>query len=75
VVIALCTGPSDERREDWAVGAGPLKPQNGSHRLSACRDRSCLPSCQAYREGREDGYQNGFDDGFTAGTAAAQDGK
>jgi hypothetical protein len=71
--------PIPARLLAWAVsgnGQGPVKPQNGSHRPSACRDGSCLrPLCAAYREGREDGYQDGFDDGFGAGVAAAQDGK
>lgn len=59
-----------------AVGAKaprPAKAQNGPHRPSACRDRSCQrPLCTAYREGREDGYDEGFGDGFAAGAASAK---
>jgi hypothetical protein len=65
--------PIPARLLAWAVsgkGTGPVKPQNGAHRPSACHDAGCYrPPCQAYREGREDG----FAEGYQAGAAAAQD--
>jgi hypothetical protein len=54
----------------WGLGPSgktPVRPGNGPHRPSACRDRSCLrPLCAAYK----DGFSDGYDDGFTDGVAA-----
>jgi hypothetical protein len=71
-------GSGDAPRKLGSRGkaAWPVKPQNGSHPPSACRDRSCLRP-RAGRTGKATMTAIKTDSmtAFTAGTAGAQDGK